>query len=233
MKKIIVANWKMNLTRQESLSLSQELADEITTDDLRKFQVILAPSFLHLPELQSVLAGSKIAICGQNCSEHETGNYTGQTSAKQLKEFGVSSIILGHAEVRKNFDTNKIIKLKSEIAQKNGLLPIICIGENEDEKISKKTEAVLKKQIEESCPKNGYLIAYEPLWAIGKKTATLSEVIAVCEFIKTITDAPILYGGSVKPHNAKDFLNLKILDGVLVGGASLKTKPFLKILRSF
>ncbi|OQX93501.1 MAG: hypothetical protein B6I23_03355, partial [Rickettsiaceae bacterium 4572_127] len=232
MKKIIIANWKMNLTRQESLLLSQSLVDKITTGDLKKSQVILAPSFLHLPEVQSVLAGSKIATCGQNCSAHETGNYTGQTSVKQLKEFGVSSVILGHAEVRKNFDTNKIIKLKSEVVQKNGLLPIICIGENEDDKISGKTEEVLKKQIEESCPKNAFILAYEPLWAIGKKTATLSEVVAVCEFIKTITDAPILYGGSVKPYNAKDFLNLEILAGVLVGGASLKAKSFLEILRS-
>ncbi len=233
MKKLIVANWKMNLSRQNGLNLAQELADKLTAENYKKSQIIICPNFLYLAEIQAIFSGSKIALGAQNCSAFEKGSYTGQISAKQLADFGVSSVILGHAE-RRNYccETNKIIKEKEKIAQKFGLLPIICIGENDEEKSSNKTEKVLKKQIKECCPENGFVLAYEPLWAIGKKSASILEISKICSLIKKIKNVPVLYGGFVKPHNANDFLNLENLDGILVGGASLKSSSFLKIIES-
>lgn len=233
MKKLIIANWKMNLSRQEGITLAQDLADKI--NDSTKTQVIICPPFTHLAEVSSTLEGTKIGIGAQDCAAFEKGAYTGQIAAKQLADFGVSSVILGHAERRGHcHETNADIKAKAEQAQATNLVPIVCIGETAEEKESGKTAEVLKKQIEESCPENeNVVIAYEPLWAIGTgKVPSPAEVAEICDAIKGIKNVAVVYGGSVKAQSAKDFLNLENLDGILVGGAALKTETFLPIIEA-
>ena len=235
MKKLICANWKMNLGRQESLMLVQELSENLANENLKKTLVVIHPSFLHIPEISEALAGTKISVGAQNCSAFEKGFHTGEVSAKQLAEYNLSTVIVGHSECRKLFDNNKTVKLKAEQAQKVGLTPIICVGETSEEKSNGKTNSVLEKQLKESCPDSGnYIIAYEPLWAIGTgKSASLNEIEKVISFIKTIKEnMPVLYGGSVKQSNAGEILALENVDGVLIGSASLKSDSFTKIIKS-
>ncbi|MHA1550285.1 MAG: triose-phosphate isomerase, partial [Alphaproteobacteria bacterium] len=234
MKKLICANWEMNLGRQDALMLVQELSENLA-ENQKKALIVIHPSFLHIPEISEALAGTKISVGAQNCSAFEKGSHTGEVGAKQLAEYNLSTVIVGHSERRKLFENNQIIKLKAEQSQKVGLTPIVCIGETSEEKSNGKTNSVLEKQLKESCPNSGnYVIVYEPLWAIGTgKSASLSEIEKVISFIKTIKkDIPVLYGGSVKPSNAGEILALENLDGVLVGGASLKADSFTKIIKS-
>ncbi|MBN1783582.1 MAG: triose-phosphate isomerase [Alphaproteobacteria bacterium] len=233
MRKLIVANWKMNLSRQEGINLAQDLADALK--DESKAQIIICPPFTHLAEVGSVLEGSKVALGAQDCAAAEKGAYTGQIAAKQLADFRVSAVILGHAERRSYcFETSAEIKQKAIQAQSAKLIPIICIGETESEKSAGQTTKVLKKQIEESCPNNdNVVLAYEPLWAIGTgRVPSPTEVAKIIDEIKKIKNVPVIYGGSVKTQSAKDFLHLENLDGILVGGAALKIETFLPIIKA-
>lgn len=233
MKKMIIGNWKMNLSRQEGLMLVQDLIEKGLNDT--KGKVILCPPTVFLPELQQSIAGTGIALGAQDCSAFGKGAYTGQTSAKQLADFGVSVVILGHAERRSLCgETNADVRAKAQQACEAGLLPIICIGESGDDKASGRAEGVLRLQIEESCPETGvFVLAYEPLWAIGTGLKpTPKDVDEIFTFIKSVREVAVVYGGSVQGHDAADFLGLEILDGVLVGGAALKTDSFLQIAQS-
>lgn len=178
-----------------------------------------------------------IAIGAQDISNHENGAYTGDISGKMLKKAGVKYVLVGHSDRRKyHNETNKLVKEKAISAIKNGIIPIICVGETETEKKSGKTMSVIKKMIAECTPTRGkYIIAYEPQWAIGSGiTPTLDETADI--FAKIYEIVPkgtiIIYGGSVNATNAYDISNLPHVDGLLVGGASLKSRTFLPIIKS-
>ena len=180
-------------------------------------------------------------IGAQDVSQYNNGAHTGDISARMLKDAGVQYVIVGHSERRLyHNETNEIVKAKATMAIQNGLIPIICVGETIDEKKTGRTMSVVKKMLLDSIPNNGkYIIAYEPIWAIGtNKTPSTKEIIDVHE---TITKAlhgikqeniPILYGGSINATNATDIINLPHVDGLLIGGASLKIDTFLPIIKS-
>lgn len=178
-----------------------------------------------------------ITIGAQDVSQFDNGAYTGDISAKMLNDTGVKYVIVGHSERRiYHNETNKIVKQKAIQAIKHKIIPVICVGETLTEKESGKTKSVIKKMLLESVPESGkYIIAYEPVWAIGSgKTPTKDEIEKV---IKIIYDAlpvkkPIIYGGSVTANNATNIMSVKNIDGLLIGGASLKSNTLIPIIKS-
>ena len=178
-----------------------------------------------------------ITIGAQNVSEHDNGAYTGDISAQMLRDTGAQYVIVGHSERRLyHNETNEMVRAKATAAIKQGIVPIICVGETLDEKNAGHTVAVIKKMLRESIPESGeYIIAYEPRWAIGTGlTPTESEIVTAA---KAVFDAlpqpmPILYGGSVNATNARDIVSIPYIDGLLIGGASLKSETFIPIIKS-
>ena len=225
--KFIIGNWKMNGTMAEKESLFKSLHDVKT-----KNKIIMCMPF-------TLLCGDNFGITtgAQDISNHENGAYTGDISGTMLKKAGVKYVLVGHSERRINHnETNKIIRDKAIMAIKNGIIPIICIGETATEKKSGKTILVIKKMISECTPKSGkYIIAYEPIWAIGTgHTPKPDEIAQIFQEIHNTVNKniPVIYGGSVNPSNAHDIAILPHVDGLLVGGASLKSKTFLPIIKS-
>lgn len=251
-KNWVIANWKMQPTTQAEVkdlvaNLSQKLADN--PDNLPN--ITLAPSFLHLSNVKEALKNSPFQLsaqnlCGQNASH---GAFTGEISAKQLTDMGVTSVIIGHSERRQYFaETNEILSQKLECALSQGLSVIFCVGETLEQYESKKTQTVIAEQLmalqtfltDEYA--DNIIIAYEPVWAIGTgKVPTVDEVTNVHQFIAdtlaknnpNFAKIPILYGGSVKADNAKDFAQSPVVSGVLVGGASLNADSFWQIIEAF
>ncbi len=178
-----------------------------------------------------------ISIGAQDVSNHDKGSFTGDISASMLKDANIQYVIVGHSDRRLyHNETNELVKEKATIAIKNGIIPIVCVGETIEEKNSGHTTSVIKKMLLESIPKDGeYIIAYEPRWAIGSGlTPTNNEIVTA---VKTIFDnlpnpMPILYGGSVNQDNALDIATIPYIDGLLIGGASLKSETFLPIIKS-
>ena len=225
--KFIIGNWKMNGSKEEKESMLKSLKGLKT-----KNKVVLCLPF-------TLLCGENhgITIGAQDVSNHDNGAYTGDISAKMLKDTGAEYVIVGHSERRLyHFETNEIVKQKATMAIKNGIIPIVCIGETMEEKNSGHTIAVIKKMLLESIPDSGeYIVAYEPRWAIGTGlTPSESEIVTA---VKSVFDAlpnpmPILYGGSVNADNAQDIVSIPYVDGLLIGGASLKSDTFLPIIKS-
>ncbi len=242
-KKLIAANWKMNGTQEFSRDLAADLAEKWHAHP-PSHQIVVCPPFPYLSITLNRLFGTAIACGGQDCARHEKGAYTGEVSAFMLKDIGCSYVIIGHSERRQHYqETSELIQQKAEIALKVGLRPIICIGETLADREGQKTLEVLEDQLKKSVPENDqeFVIAYEPVWAIGTgKTPTITEILEVHAFIrawleknrKKSSSVPILYGGSVNEQNAKDLLSLQNVDGVLVGGASLKAETFWQIVQA-
>jgi triosephosphate isomerase len=185
----------------------------------------------------------KIGLASQDISIHERGAYTGEVSASMVAATGAKYTIIGHSECRQyHGDTNASVRAKAEQALSNGLTPIICIGETISEKQSGKTMEIIESGLRESIPMNvtsKIIIAYEPRWAIGAGiTPTSEEITEAHEFIAQILSdmgldgTPILYGASVKGSNAAEIMSIPHVDGVLVGGASLKSEDFIPIITS-
>ena len=225
--KIIAGNWKMNGTRAD-------LDKMVAAIDAEKPEnrVILCVPFTMLRH-----GTDSVAIGAQDVSTHARGAYTGEVSGAMIADTGAKYVIVGHSDRRLyHNETNELVKEKATIAIKNGIIPIICVGETIEEKNSGHTTSVIKKMLLESIPEDGeYIIAYEPRWAIGSGlTPTNNEIVTA---VKTIFDnlpnpMPILYGGSVNQDNALDIATIPYIDGLLIGGASLKTKTFLPIIDS-
>ncbi len=242
-KKLIVGNWKMNGTQEFARDLAADLAEKwyVTPSD---HQIVICPPFPYLSITLNRLFGTEIACGAQDCSIQEKGAYTGEVSAFMLKDIGCNFVIVGHSERRQyHHVTSELVRQKAEIAFKADLIPIICIGETLSDREGQRTLEILEEQLKESMPLSDqdFTIAYEPVWAIGTgKTATSKEVLEVHAFIrswlqknrKKAADTPILYGGSVNEQNAKEILSLENVDGVLVGGASLKAESFWQIIQS-
>ncbi len=247
-KLIIAGNWKMHKTSAETRSYIKDLASalaEIKPD----CEVIVAPPFTSLDVAVTEAKGTDIIVAGQNLHWEEKGAFTGEIGAPMLKEIGCSHVIIGHSERRQYFgETDETVNLKIKAAMKHDLIPIFCLGESLNERESGKTFEVLKKQLVGGIgelrppqPKH-FVIAYEPVWAIGTgRTATPEQAQEVHAFLrkeltallgKDFADSVrILYGGSIKPDNTRTLMNCEDIDGGLVGGASLKVHDFLGIIK--
>ena len=235
----IAANWKMNLDKKSIKSFVEHLKIYKFSKNV---QLCIFPSTIHIDFLSELTENIPIAIGGQNCHHQSSGAFTGEISAISLKEFGCDYVILGHSERRiYNKETNDIIKKCAQFAIKSNLTPIICVGENLDQREKGKAIDFIEKQIADCLPEdfNDLTIAYEPIWSIGTgKIPLQSEIremhknIKEIVFLKSKKNVKVLYGGSVNEQNITEILSVNNVDGVLVGGASLKVKDFLAIYGS-
>ncbi len=251
-KKIVAGNWKMNMTYDEGQKLTSEIVNMIKDESIQDVVVVLNPPFPHIHPVKKLIGDvAGVYLGSQNCSDKESGAFTGEVSAKILASFGVQFVILGHSERREYFqESNELLKIKVEQALAHGLTPIFCCGESLEIRMAGTHEANVKFQITESLfdltPEDfsKVVIAYEPIWAIGTgKTATSDEAqemhLALRRHIaskygKEIADnTSILYGGSANPGNAKELFSKPDVDGGLIGGASLKSRDFVDIVKSF
>ena len=242
---VIAGNWKMFKTVKEAIALVSELKKSLTEADDR--EIIVAPPFTSLFPLSEEIKGSVIKLSAQDCFWEKEGAYTGQVSPLMLKDAGCSHVIIGHSERRQYFgETDETVNRKVRASIDAGLIPIMCIGEMLEEREEGETFAVLETQLRggmQDIPvkeTEGFIIAYEPVWAIGTgKTATPEQAEEVHAFIRgrlekahsrTVAQGiRILYGGSVKPENIDALMAKPDIDGALVGGASLKADSFSRI----
>lgn len=244
---LIAGNWKMFKTCPEAVETAKQLLKLVskTTD----VDVMIAPPFTALTQVSDVVKGTCISLGAQNIFWEAEGAYTGEISSSMLVSAGCRYVIIGHSERRQYFnETDESVNRKLKSSLKNGLIPVMCVGESEKERESKETFSVLDKQV-----KNGLedfsaddlktlVVAYEPVWAIGTgKTATAEQAQEVHEFLRAMLEKKfgntlakttrILYGGSVKPNNIAELMSMPDVDGALVGGASLDPETFSKIIQ--
>jgi triosephosphate isomerase len=250
-KKIIAGNWKMNKTFDEGMALVTEIAGMVKDEYQGSAQVVLVPPFVHINAVSRMTSEYKNMFSGaQNCSNHESGAYTGEVSAGMIKSCGASYVIIGHSERRQYFNEhNDWLAKKVDAVLKNGLSPIYCCGETLEEREANKHFDVLKSQVSEGLfhlaaeQFANVVIAYEPVWAIGTgKTATTAQAQEVHAFIRnlvkekydaaTANDLTIQYGGSVKADNATELFSAPDIDGALVGGAALQSRSFVDIIKA-
>ncbi|MFH1823609.1 MAG: triose-phosphate isomerase [Candidatus Firestonebacteria bacterium] len=246
-KPIIAGNWKMNKNVNESLDLVKDLRFKLV--DVNDIDIVICPPFLSISSVYQFLKGSNIKVGAQNCYFEKKGAWTGEISPGMLKDAGCHYVIVGHSERRQFFkETDELINKKVKAVLLEGLFPIVCVGEILDEKEKGITNEVVKKQVT-GCLKNltaeevlKIVIAYEPVWAIGTgKNATPQEAEEVHRFIRGILlklynkelseSIRIQYGGSVKPDNISELMAEEDIDGALVGGASLESESFTKIVK--
>ena len=245
----MAGNWKMNKKLQEGIELANEINRLI--DRNINVCIIIAPPFIHLPEINKIITPDFISLAAQNCAAEPKGAFTGEVSAEMIQSTGAKYVIIGHSERRTYYEENdQILRKKVELALENKLIPIFCCGEHLNEREDRKHFSVVKQQIEKalfSLSKKDFIkiiIAYEPVWAIGTgKTATSEQAQEMHNFIRnTIRDKyskevadeiPVLYGGSCNPSNTKELFANPDVDGGLIGGASLKSKDFFDIINSF
>lgn len=241
-QKLIAGNWKMHGSEKSASALLKILND----NKLSNIEVAVFPPFVQLHLCRNGL----IPFGAQNCAMYSDGAYTGEVSAAMLKDSGCTYVILGHSERRQYFaETNAIILAKCEQAILAGLIPILCVGETLEQRESNQTLSIVKEQLavvaalKDNCSAfSEIVIAYEPVWAIGTgKSATPTDAETVHAFIRDelsrisetlALKTRILYGGSVKPENAKALFTMQNIDGALVGGASLNADSFLAITQS-
>lgn len=247
-KNIVAGNWKMNKNNDEAVELSQEIVDNC---DSVSCQLIIIPPFTAISAVQKVLNKTNILLGAQNCSDKESGAFTGEISANMLTNIGCSHVVIGHSERRAYFgEDNNLLNKKVEHALNSNLIPIYCCGEMLEERESESHFSVIKTQIEDGLFSlsddqiKDIVIAYEPVWAIGTgKTASADQAQEMHKFIRTLlsekygdeisNNISILYGGSVKPSNASEIFAKPDVDGGLIGGAALDTKDFISIASAF
>lgn len=249
-KPLIAGNWKLNLTVAEGVTLAKDLSAALVKDGSKanSVEVVICPTFVAIHAVAQV-AGS-VGVGGQNCYWEEKGAFTAEISSTQLKGAGAKYVILGHSERRQLFgETDETInkRLKAALAQQ--LIPIVCVGETLEERDGGKLNAVLTKQVTgslagfDAITLANLVVAYEPVWAIGTgRTATADQAQEAHAVIRALlikavgaelaAKVRILYGGSVKPDNAKEIIGKPDVDGALVGGASLKVADFHAIIQA-
>lgn len=251
-KKIVAGNWKMNMDYQDGLSLFSEVINMVHDEVTGKQQTVVCSPFIHLHSLVQLAKGySKISVGAQNAHQAESGAYTGETSAKMIHSTGAEYVILGHSERRQYFgETNQLLAAKTDTALKNSLIPIFCIGETLQEREANQHFDIIKSQLAEGifhldATQFGKLVlAYEPVWAIGTGvTATSAQAQEIHQFIRkqiaakyspeVAGNTTILYGGSCNPKNAGELFAQPDIDGGLIGGASLKSRDFVDIVKTF
>ena len=243
---LIAGNWKMYKTSPEAVDTAKKLAELVA--DTADVDIMIAPVFTALDPVSHVVRDSRIALGAQNLYWEKEGAYTGEISAHMLTAIGCRYVIIGHSERRQYFgETDETVNKRIRAALDAGLIPVMCVGETEQERDAGQTFSVLDKQV-----KNGLynyvandletlVIAYEPVWAIGTgKTATKDQAQEAHHHIRGLitelygdalsASLRILYGGSVKPDNVSDLMAMPDIDGALVGGASLEADSFSKII---
>jgi len=227
---LIAGNWKMYKGPAETAEFCLGLREQ----ELAGVDLVVCPPFVSLAVAVQLLAGTEIAVAAQNVHWDAEGAYTGEVSAEMLRELGVYGAIVGHSERRQYFgETDDTVARRVHAALEAGLFVIACIGETEAERGQGATEDVLRRQLAVLEPDDNLVLAYEPVWAIGTgKTATPATAQEAHAFVKSLLDAPVLYGGSVKPDNAAELLAQPDVDGALVGGASLELESFTAICRA-
>ena len=240
---LIAGNWKMHGLAAEAQALARAVAAGAAG---LKAEVLICPPATLIAPLTQACAGV-VALGGQDCHEAAKGAHTGDISAAMLKDAGASYVILGHSERRMAYrETSHRVRAKAEAAMAAGLIPVVCVGEPEDDRLLGRAEEVVAEQMAESLPAGfgaaGGVLAYEPVWAIGTgRTPTEADISAMHAMMraKLVASFPaegaglrLLYGGSVKPGNAVAILALPHVDGALVGGASLVAEDFLAIARA-
>jgi len=249
MKKLIVANWKMNpASLKEALSLFT--ATKSAGSLLRNVQTVVCVPFLYISELQKKISGHRVVLGAQDAFPEKSGSFTGEVSIDQLKKAGVKYVIVGHSERRAMGEANADVAKKTQAVLRAGLSPIVCIGEHERDEHAEYL-SYIRQEVRESLAgisakdSARLIIAYEPLWAIGSASnradtpeGTMETVLYIrkvlAEFLpkKTALSLPMLYGGSVNSKNALGFLLYGGVQGLLIGRASLQAKEFTKLLKS-
>jgi len=250
-RNIVAGNWKMNKTFQEADDLLYSIAEPLQSLELGDTEVILCPPVLFAEMFTDVALENNFSVGAQNCSNHESGAYTGEISAAMLKSMDIEYCIVGHSERRKYFhEDSKMLAQKIDQLLDNELNPIFCCGELLEDREANNHFKVVESQLKEGLfhlnadEFSNIIIAYEPVWAIGTgKTASPEQAQEMHAFIRqliekkydaeTANDTSILYGGSCNAKNAKELFALKDVDGGLIGGASLKAEDFLSIIKSF
>ncbi|MBQ8043946.1 MAG: triose-phosphate isomerase [Clostridia bacterium] len=245
-KKIVIGNWKMNMTRLETKSLLTIIKESVKEN---KSDIAFAVPFTDLETAVSVLEESNIMLGAQNVHSEPRGAYTGEISVEMLKDVGVECCIVGHSERRKYFaETDELVNKKVKALLEANILPVICVGETLEQREAGEHLDLIRTQVKkaladvDSMRVEEVIIAYEPLWAIGTGvTATTEQAEEVCSFIRYIVaeiygvtisnNIRILYGGSVNENNAKELFAMENIDGALVGGASLKP-TFVEIINA-
>jgi triosephosphate isomerase (TIM) len=240
---IIAGNWKMNTLRDEALALVRALRDQV--DAVAGVEKIVCPPFVFLHDVRATLAGSTIAVGAQNVYWEEKGAFTGEVSITQVAETA-THVIIGHSERRQYFgETDETVNRRVKSALAHGVIPIMCVGETLDERQAEQTAEVLVRQtrggLDGVAVGPEFIIAYEPVWAIGTGLAadgdTAEQAVAlirktVREVASAVADSiRILYGGSVTPDNVGEYMAQPDIDGGLVGGASLKADSFAGLIR--
>ena len=241
-KKLIAGNWKMNGSLAANEALLRDVLAGMKDAVCHVAVCVPAP---YLAQVQQLAAGSALAVGAQDVSRHEQGAFTGEVSAKMLKDFGVRYAIVGHSERRQyHGETDEVVAEKAKAALANGITPIVCVGETLAERDAGRTAEVVKRQLAAVIHANGHciseiVVAYEPVWAIGTgKTATPEQAQQVHALLRQQLNAAstqagriaILYGGSMNAGNAAALLAQADIDGGLIGGASLKAADFLQII---
>ena len=247
-KKIVAGNWKMNNGLQETKLLINELKTEVKHCEC---DVMIAPSFVCLQAAVDLLINNDIEVVSQNLHQEKNGAYTGEVSAKMLSSIGVKTTIIGHSERREYFnETHEMLKHKVDTSLENSMKIIFCFGEQLKDRKTNNHSTIISNQISESLfhlnssDWDNIILAYEPVWAIGTgETASSDQVQEMHSFIRNFIaqkysaelaqNVSILYGGSVKPSNAKEIFSMDDVDGGLIGGASLNSKDFFSIVNSF
>lgn len=247
-KKIVAGNWKMNNDSAQTEALIDELIEKRPTDTTTK--IVISPTFVNLQAAVKQAAGSNIIVAAQNMHQAEIGAYTGEVSVSMLKSIKVNTVILGHSERRAYFnENNSLLAEKVNTALKHNLTVIFCFGEELADRKSENHFSVVESQLKEGLfhitenEWSNIVLAYEPVWAIGTgETASPEQAQEMHAFIRNLImqnvsetvaeNTSILYGGSVKPDNAREIFSKEDVDGGLIGGASLKADDFLAIVNA-
>ena len=243
---LIAGNWKMHKTGEQAVRTATSLAKlctDITVD------LMITPTYLSLPLVAQAIQGTNVKVGAQNLHYSPEGAFTGEVSAEMIQSAGAEYVLVGHSERRQYFgETDASVCKKVKAAIGAGLTPVLCIGETEQEREQNKTYFVLDKQVSDGLKGFGLeqlstlVLAYEPVWAIGTgKTASIEQVAEVHGHLRSLLETlfskdlangtRILYGGSVKPENVKELMDIEDVDGALVGGASLDADKFFKIIK--
>lgn len=244
--KFIIANWKMYLGYKESVDLARELVDH----EFENVRIVLCPSFTALAAVAAITRTSRIGLGAQDSFFEDRGAYTGEISPSQLREIGVSYVIVGHSERRQyQGETDEVVNKKLRNVLEEGMIPIVCVGETFEQRQEKQKDSVLIRQMHrafdgiEVGTSAQVIIAYEPVWVIGSgqavdpeeaehTNAVLKQVIVDLYPSKVLQNFSFIYGGSVSARSVKSFCSHEHIDGVLVGGASVQGNDFISLIQS-